>query len=56
MARLEGPGVRRARVIRDVVTGIEARGVLRRQCDGVLSGYMGSADIGEAILDAVLRR
>ena len=25
------------------------------QCDGVLSGYMGSAEIGEAILDAVAR-
>ena len=23
------------------------------ECDGVLSGYVGSADIGEAILDAV---
>jgi pyridoxine kinase len=41
-----------AGLIRDVVTGIEQRGVLA-QCDGVLSGYMGSADIGAAILDAV---
>jgi pyridoxine kinase len=40
--------------IRDVVKGIEDRGVLSN-CDGVLSGYMGSADIGEAILDAVAR-
>src|SRR5262249_18645909 len=38
--------------IRDVVAGIEARGVLG-ECNGVLSGYMGSADIGGAILDAV---
>jgi pyridoxine kinase len=41
-----------AGLIRDVVGGIEARGVLG-QCDGVLSGYVGSADIGAAILDAV---
>jgi pyridoxine kinase len=36
------------------VQGIEERGVLPA-CDGVLSGYMGSAEIGEAILDAVAR-
>lgn len=41
-----------ARLIRDVVNGIEARGVLGN-CDGVLSGYMGGADIGETILDAL---
>jgi pyridoxine kinase len=40
--------------IRDVVRGIESRGVMSN-CDGVLSGYMGSAEIGEAILDAVAR-
>jgi pyridoxine kinase len=40
--------------IRDVVKGIEDRGVFS-SCDGVLSGYMGSAEIGEAILDAVAR-
>jgi pyridoxine kinase len=40
--------------IRDVVSGIEDRGVMTA-CDGVLSGYMGSAAIGEAILDAVAR-
>ena len=34
--------------------GIEERGVLPR-CDAVLSGYMGSAEIGEAILDAARR-
>jgi pyridoxine kinase len=38
-------------MIRDVVAGIADRGVLG-QCDGVLSGYLGAADIGEAILDA----
>lgn len=43
-----------ASLIRDVVAGIEARGVLG-ECDGVLSGYMGGADIGGAILDAVAR-
>lgn len=43
-----------AKLIRDVVAGIADRGALR-VCDGVLSGYMGSAETGEAILDAVLR-
>jgi pyridoxine kinase len=41
-----------AKLIRDVVAGIEARGVLG-ECDGVLSGYMGDAEIGDAILDCV---
>lgn len=40
--------------IRDLISGIEARGVMSN-CDGVISGYMGSAEIGEAILDAVAR-
>jgi len=40
--------------IEDLVEGIAERGVLER-CDGVLSGYMGSADIGNAILAAVAR-
>jgi pyridoxine kinase len=40
--------------IRLVVQGIEERGVLG-ECDGVLSGYLGSPDIGEAVLDAVVR-
>jgi len=40
--------------IEDLVEGIAERGVLGR-CDGVLSGYMGSADIGNAILSAVAR-
>jgi len=43
-----------AGLIRDVMQGIEERGALPR-CDGVLSGYMGSAEIGSAILDAVDR-
>ena len=41
-----------AGMIADLVEGIAERGVLPR-CDGVLSGYMGSADIGAAILGAV---
>jgi pyridoxine kinase len=41
-----------ASLIRDLVAGVEQRGVLS-ECDGVLSGYMGEADIGAAILDAV---
>ncbi|MGQ4273112.1 pyridoxal kinase PdxY [Terrihabitans sp. B22-R8] len=38
--------------IREVVEGIAERGVLGK-ADGVLSGYMGDAGIGEAILDTV---
>ena len=41
-----------AGTIGEVVAGIAARNVLG-ECDGVLSGYMGSAEIGAAILDAV---
>jgi pyridoxine kinase len=41
-----------AGLIREVVGGIEERGVLG-ECNGVLSGYIGSADIGAAILEAV---
>lgn len=40
--------------IEELVEGIAERGVLER-CNGVLSGYMGSADIGNAILSAVAR-
>jgi pyridoxine kinase len=40
--------------IEELVEGIAERGVLPR-CDGVLSGYMGSADIGNAILSALAR-
>jgi len=40
-----------AGMINEVVSGIAQRGVLG-ECDGVLSGYMGSVDIGAAILDA----
>ncbi len=43
-----------AGLIVECVDGIADRGVLG-QCDGVLSGYMGSADTGAAILGAVAR-
>jgi len=38
--------------VRDVLDGLAARGVLAR-CDAVLSGYLGDAATGEAILEAV---
>jgi pyridoxine kinase len=41
-----------ASIIDECVEGIAERGVLE-SCDGVLSGYMGSAETGEAILRAV---
>ncbi|WP_375453964.1 pyridoxal kinase PdxY [uncultured Methylobacterium sp.] len=52
-----GYGAWRGRVfdgpaIEELVTGLDERGVLGC-CDAVLSGYMGSADIGTAILKAV---
>jgi pyridoxine kinase len=40
--------------VKELVDGIAARDVLRH-CDAVLSGYMGDAAIGEAILHAVAR-
>ena len=40
--------------VEELVDGIAARGVLP-SCDGILSGYMGSADIGQAILSTVTR-
>ncbi|ALA16335.1 MULTISPECIES: pyridoxal kinase PdxY [unclassified Chelatococcus] len=43
-----------APMIEELVDGIAERGVLP-VCDGVLSGYMGSADIGNGILSAVGR-
>jgi len=38
--------------IEEIVRGIAHRGVLGR-CDAVLSGYLGSADIGHAVVQAV---
>jgi pyridoxine kinase len=40
--------------IDEIVDGIGDRGVLG-SCDGVLSGYLGSADIGHAVLGAVAK-
>jgi pyridoxine kinase len=40
--------------IRLVVQGIDERGVLG-ECDGIVSGYLGSLDTGEAVADAVAR-
>jgi pyridoxine kinase len=40
--------------LREVLTGIEERGVLGR-CDAVLSGYQGAEEVGEVVLDAVAR-
>jgi pyridoxine kinase len=40
--------------IRLMVQGIAERGVLG-DCDGVLSGYLGAPDTGEAVIDAVTR-
>jgi pyridoxine kinase len=54
-----GYGVWRGRVfdgqaVDEVVEGIADRGVLG-DCDAVLSGYLGSADIGHAVIGAVAR-
>jgi pyridoxine kinase len=43
-----------AGLITELAEGVAQRGVLG-QCHGVLSGYMGSAETGAAILDAVAR-
>ncbi|KQS57090.1 pyridoxamine kinase [Geodermatophilus sp. Leaf369] len=40
--------------VEEVVDGIDARGVLG-SCDAVLSGYLGSADIGHAVVGTVAR-
>jgi len=40
--------------VRELVAGIEDRGVLP-SCHGVLSGYMGDASIGEAVIESVAR-
>ncbi len=38
----------------DVIDALDRRGALAR-CDGVLSGYLGDAAVGEVVLDAVAR-
>jgi pyridoxine kinase len=43
-----------AETIAAVIEGIEERGVLH-ECDGVLSGYMGDASLGQVILDGFKR-
>ncbi len=40
--------------VEEVVQGIADRGALRH-CDAVLSGYLGSADIGHAVVQTVGR-
>ncbi len=40
--------------LREVLTGVEERGVLSR-CEAVLSGYQGAEDVGGVVLDAVRR-
>lgn len=40
--------------VAEVILGIEERGVFH-ECDGVLSGYMGDASLGEVILDTFKR-
>lgn len=52
-----GYGAWRGRVLgaelaQELVTGLEERGVLNR-CDAVLSGYLGDAAVGRAVIDAV---
>lgn len=37
-----------------VISGLDARGALAR-CDGILTGYLGSATLGAVVLDAVAR-
>ena len=41
-------------LIRLTVQGLDERGVLS-ECDGVISGYLGSRETGEAVIDAVTR-
>ena len=41
-----------AELAAELVTGLEERGVLHR-CEAVLSGYLGDADVGRAVIDAV---
>lgn len=43
-----------AAAVRELIDGIAARGAFA-QCDGILSGYLGTAEIGEEVLAAVSR-
>src|SRR5690242_12233851 len=51
--RVEGEAIA-AGLLRRLLDGLEANGWLAR-CDAVLSGYLGSADQAEIIVDAVRR-
>jgi pyridoxine kinase len=43
-----------AEMVSELLTGLEERGALPR-CEAVLSGYLGDAEVGRAIIDAVKR-
>ncbi|MDR3342031.1 MAG: pyridoxal kinase PdxY [Treponema sp.] len=43
-----------AGLVQDLVQGLEERGVLQH-CEAVLSGYLGDAEVGQAIMEAVRR-
>ncbi len=43
-----------AETVSGVIQGIDERGVMK-ECNGVLSGYMGDASLGEVVLDAFAR-
>jgi pyridoxine kinase len=43
-----------AELVSELITGLEEREVLPR-CEAVLSGYLGDAEVGRAIIDAVKR-
>jgi len=43
-----------AELVRDLINGLEQRGVLKN-CEAVLSGYLGDASVGDVIADAVKR-
>lgn len=47
-------GIYRAGDVADILAAIEARGAFER-CDAVLTGFMGSADIGREVLAAIGR-
>ena len=42
------------KLVEEILHGIEARGVLAR-CEAVLSGYLGSVELGSVVLEAVRR-
>src|SRR5262249_9696509 len=46
--------VTEAAVVRELIAGLAARGALAR-CDGIISGYLGAAAIGQEIVATVAR-